>query len=73
MVYITHTFKSVNSFETAKSVSLSIVSTHLPELFDLGSLHPNDRASQALVDQQTQLTVKIHAIVLLVLRETIIP
>lgn len=40
---------------------------YLTELFDFGSLYPDDWASQALVDQQTQLTVKIHAIVLLVL------
>lgn len=39
----------------------------LTQLLDLGSLHSNDRTGQALVDQQTELTVKIHPIVLLVL------
>ena len=54
-----------------KNGSLSLVSTYLSELLDLGSLHSNDGASEALVDQQTQLTVKVHAIVLLILSRTL--
>ena len=42
-------------------------STYLSELFDLCSLYPDDWASQTLVNQQSKLTVEVHAIVLLVL------
>lgn len=42
--------------------------THLAELLDLRSLYADDGASQALVDQQAQLTIKIYTIVMLVLQ-----
>lgn len=45
----------------------SVYLSYLSELLNLGSFHPNDGASQALVNQQTQLTVEVHAIILLVL------
>lgn len=58
-----------NYWATTESISSSTVSTHLAELLDLCSLYTDDGASQALVDQQSQLTLKIHTVVMLVLRD----
>lgn len=69
MLSITHIFTSVQLFGATESISSSTVSTHLAELLDLCSLYTDDGASQALVDQQSQLTLKIHTVVMLVLRD----
>lgn len=66
-----HASLSNCSATTAGGVSSSAASTHLAELLDLRSLYADDGASQALVDQQAQLAVKIHAIVMLVLQSMI--
>lgn len=42
--------------------------SYLSQLLYLGTFHPYDSPGQALMDQQTQLTVKINAVVMLVLR-----
>ena len=43
--------------------------THLSQLFDLEAGAADDAAGLALVDQQPQLTVEVHVLVLLILKQ----
>ena len=48
---------------------LSAAWSYLSQLLYLGTFYPDDAPSQALVDQQSQLAVEVHPVVMLVLHK----